>query len=182
MKPILRILFMLCAMACAAAAGQSGNLTLKTVDGMELRGLVVATTADEVTLQNSSGIFTLKRSQLAVESKAALAKAETADDADGLRRKIAEQERTITALRAENQQLRAALAQGAAASAPGLPASAANVTAVQPAGTTTGASAKAGFWISSTGKRHNSGCRYYQTSKGRTGSSDEGIPCKICGG
>lgn len=38
------------------------------------------------------------------------------------------------------------------------------------------------YWISSTGKRHNRGCRYYQNCKGRSGSSREGVACKICGG
>lgn len=39
------------------------------------------------------------------------------------------------------------------------------------------------YWItSSTSKRHNSKCRYYQNSSGRPAESDEGIACKICGG
>jgi hypothetical protein len=36
------------------------------------------------------------------------------------------------------------------------------------------------YTISSTGKRHNSTCRYY--GKGRPAGPNEGIPCKICGG
>jgi len=40
-----------------------------------------------------------------------------------------------------------------------------------------------GYWItSSSRKRHNSSCRYYQNSNGRPCTADEGIPCKICGG
>ncbi|MBQ15148.1 MAG: hypothetical protein CMQ17_12220 [Gammaproteobacteria bacterium] len=38
------------------------------------------------------------------------------------------------------------------------------------------------YWISSTKKRHNSSCRYYQKSKGRLGNKDEGVACKVCGG
>ena len=38
------------------------------------------------------------------------------------------------------------------------------------------------YWISSTNKRHNSSCRYYQKSKGRLGSKDEGVACKVCDG
>jgi hypothetical protein len=34
----------------------------------------------------------------------------------------------------------------------------------------------------SSGKRHNSSCRYYGTTKGRPCGKDEGIPCKVCGG
>jgi len=39
---------------------------------------------------------------------------------------------------------------------------------------------ESGFSMSSTGKRHNSGCRYYNPSK--PCGATEGTPCKICGG
>jgi hypothetical protein len=39
-----------------------------------------------------------------------------------------------------------------------------------------------GYWLSSTGKRHNARCRFYATSKGRSGSASEGVACKTCGG
>ena len=39
------------------------------------------------------------------------------------------------------------------------------------------------YWITtSSSKRHNSGCKYFQTSKGRPGAATEGTACKICGG
>ena len=39
------------------------------------------------------------------------------------------------------------------------------------------------FWItSSSRKRHNSSCRYFQKSNGGPCGPDDGIPCKICGG
>ena len=38
-------------------------------------------------------------------------------------------------------------------------------------------------WLTtSSGIRHNSRCRYFQTSKGRPCGADEGRPCKKCGG
>lgn len=38
-------------------------------------------------------------------------------------------------------------------------------------------------WITlKSGVRHNSRCRYYQNSKGRPCTKDEGRACKICGG
>jgi hypothetical protein len=43
-----------------------------------------------------------------------------------------------------------------------------------------GSNDKLSYTISSTGKRHNSTCRYY--GKGRPAGPNEGIPCKICGG
>jgi hypothetical protein len=39
---------------------------------------------------------------------------------------------------------------------------------------------ESGYSISSTGKRHNSGCRFYNPAK-PCGSGD-GVACKICGG
>lgn len=43
--------------------------------------------------------------------------------------------------------------------------------------------AETGYWLTiSSGKRHNSSCRYYQTTKGRPCGPNEGIACKICGG
>jgi regulator of replication initiation timing len=39
------------------------------------------------------------------------------------------------------------------------------------------------FWMtSSSRKRHNSSCRYFQNSNGGPCGPDDGIPCKICGG
>lgn len=40
-----------------------------------------------------------------------------------------------------------------------------------------------GYWLASKSmKRHNSKCRYYKMGKGRPCKSDEGTPCKKCGG
>jgi hypothetical protein len=38
------------------------------------------------------------------------------------------------------------------------------------------------FWISSTGKTHKQGCRYYGQGKGRHAKRASGNDCKICGG
>jgi len=38
-------------------------------------------------------------------------------------------------------------------------------------------------WLTtSSGIRHNSGCRWFQKSKGRMCRADEGRACKVCGG
>jgi len=39
-----------------------------------------------------------------------------------------------------------------------------------------------GYWLSTTGKRHNPSCRYYGSSKGRSCGASEGTACKVCGG
>ena len=38
------------------------------------------------------------------------------------------------------------------------------------------------YWISSTGKTHNSSCRYYNNCKGYWSNTGSGNNCKICGG
>ena len=39
------------------------------------------------------------------------------------------------------------------------------------------------FWITSSGKTHNSSCRYYRTTKsGRYSDKPSGDSCKVCGG
>lgn len=82
----------------------------------------------------------------------------------------------IELLKKENQELRRMLAASAAPAA---------VSPTQPATTTPStpgvSQALTSKWtISSTGKRHNSSCRYYGT--GRVCGPNDGIACKICGG
>jgi hypothetical protein len=44
-------------------------------------------------------------------------------------------------------------------------------------------SGDSGHWLTaSSNKRHNSGCKYYKSSKGRPCGPNDGTPCKICGG
>jgi hypothetical protein len=43
-------------------------------------------------------------------------------------------------------------------------------------------SASGDFWISSTGKTHRHGCRYYGKGNGRSSKKPSGVDCKICGG
>jgi hypothetical protein len=44
-------------------------------------------------------------------------------------------------------------------------------------------SQEAGYWLTtSTGKRHNKRCRYYEHSKGRACGPGDGTACKACGG
>jgi len=38
------------------------------------------------------------------------------------------------------------------------------------------------FWLTESGKRHNSTCRFYKKSKGKPCGSNEGTPCGTCGG
>ena len=92
-----------------------------------------------------------------------------------LKQELSEVRKENEALRAENQKLRTELVKKSKSQ---------NVESNDM--TLQGASSAAiegGYWIStSSKKRHNSKCRYFKTSKGRIGTKEEGVPCKICGG
>ena len=42
--------------------------------------------------------------------------------------------------------------------------------------------ASAGYWLSKSGVRHNSNCKWYHTSVGHPCGAIDGRACKICGG
>lgn len=107
----------------------------------------------------------------------------------------------VAQLRAENQLLRQLIKQDAAAAtrAQAAPAQSISAPTAPVAASVTPSSVGAanlsrqhatqtgerslGYWItSSTGKRHNTRCRWYGHSRGRPGSANEGIPCLLCGG
>lgn len=123
----------------------------------------------------------------------------TAPEADRLKAEV-------TALRAENQLLRQLITQGVTAPvsataqlpqpAPqahvaSLPSSslaasqspAVIIQAQAPATRAQAADQTALHWITlSSGKRHNSRCRWFGTTHGRPCGADEGTPCLKCGG
>lgn len=93
------------------------------------------------------------------------------------------------ALKRENQLLRSLLSErqsGVASRAQpqARPADAVRVPSVSSQRPAPGSSAQpTSHWLTiSSGKRHNSSCRYYGTTKGRPCGPNDGIPCKICGG
>lgn len=80
------------------------------------------------------------------------------------------------ALRKENQRLRQLLVQQDANGRTGTEAVGTSSNGTKPAAT-------CDFWLSTKSlRRHNSGCRMFQKSKGRPCGKDEGKPCGICGG
>ena len=38
------------------------------------------------------------------------------------------------------------------------------------------------FWLSKSGKRHNSRCKWYRNCEGHECGPTDGSPCKVCGG
>ena|ERR1035441_1735055 len=90
------------------------------------------------------------------------------------------------ALKQENQVLRKLVfekqspAQTTAQPQPTATPKAPSTSLQQPASSPTAAQ---GYWMTtSSGKRHNSSCRYYGTTKGRACGPNDGTPCKVCGG
>ena len=96
----------------------------------------------------------------------------------------------VARLREENQKLRRLLAShaetstGNATGQSGIPSQRADGPAtINPPAAASNNQQETGYWMTtSSHKRHNSKCRYYKTSNGRSCGPDEGIPCKICGG
>jgi len=39
-----------------------------------------------------------------------------------------------------------------------------------------------GYWCTKSNKRHNSSCKYYKKSGGRSCGPNDGVACKLCGG
>ena len=156
----------------------AGKQIIKLVGGDTMTGSIGAVRDGSLSLITDYGPVRIPVEKLSAETKTKLGiSAEV--DAESLRTKIRELEDLVARLRDEN----AALRRGAA-------------RAVQPAvgGTSTAARAtpssvsenesgggSGGYKISSTGKRHNSRCRYF-SSAGRAGSATEGVACKVCGG
>ncbi len=156
-------------------------ITLELKSGSTIKGELVSWNGEQATVKADFGEVKLSKAQLSSSALSELAL--SSGDASALKAKITELQSTVDSLRRDNAALREQLA--GAASRPAAPPVAAprpssaagfsaSSAAVDPAG--------GGYWISSTGKRHNANCRYYQTSKGRPGSASEGVGCKICGG
>ena len=174
------LLFALLAGLTALSATAS-PIALELKSGSKIKGELVSWDGEQATVKADFGEVKLSKAQLSQQSLSELAL--LSGDASALKAKITELQSTVNSLRRDNAALREQLA--GAAVRPLTPP----VAALMPAGAMGFASAPAaaapaggGYWISSTGKRHNANCRYYQTSKGRPGAPGEGVACKTCGG
>jgi hypothetical protein len=162
-----------------AATALSAPISLELAGGSLIKGDLVSWNGQQAVVKAEFGSLTFKREQL---SQATLQRLDLlSGDPQKLVARIAELEATVESLRKDNavlrQQLQAALAAPTApAPGPALPVNAIASTRSQSAPASTGLS----YTVSSTGKRHNSRCRYY--GSGRSAGPNEGIPCKICGG
>jgi uncharacterized small protein (DUF1192 family) len=171
MKTLLLFLCLLVGGLHAQSAGVPTELLLK--DGSKLKGRVMTATAAEVTVMTDFGVLRIALDKLTPESAAQVA-AGHKPDVDALLRRVSELEARVAQLQQENDTLR----RQAAVSPPSTyrPSGAQSLTPSQPAPP----AGRSSTTISSTGKRHNSGCRYY--AGGRACGPNDGIACKICGG
>ena len=165
-----------CAILCALQSfGADTPVEISLLDGSRIKGRVMSTTASEVTVMSDIGLLRIALDKLSPESRESIAQA-AKPDTEALLRHIAELEAKITQLQQENESLRKQALAAPATTA--RPAGAQSLTPSGPAAP--GASTSLQYSISSSGKRHNSGCRYFGSGKVCTPS--EGVPCKICGG
>lgn len=172
MKTGFLALLLIFAGSFALAADTPTEINL--LDGSKLKGKITSNNGSEITVMSDLGVFRIPLEKLTPESKLAVSEA-TKPEVDALLRKVAELEAKVSQLQQENQALRR---QMAASPSPGYSPSGAN--ALTPSPPTPRAAPGGSYTISSTGKRHNSGCRYF--GSGRPCGATDGIACKICGG
>jgi hypothetical protein len=161
------------------ATGLSAPITLELNGGSVIKGDLVSWNGQQAVVKAESGSMTLRRDQL---SQATIQRLELlSGDPQKLLARISELEATVESLRKDNSALRQQLQTAAAAQSPP-PAAVSREVAARATSFTSSVSAPTGlsYTISSTGKRHNSRCRYY--GSGRPCGPADGIACNICGG
>lgn len=165
MKALALLLCSFVAAVTLQASDVSTELSLQ--DGSRIKGRVMSTSASEVTVLSDFGVFRIPLEKLTAESRASLTQAGK-PDVDALLRRIAELEGKVAQLQQENDALRLRATQSPGASS--------SARSMAPSEQSTGLQ----YSVSSTGKRHNSRCRYF--SSGRPAGPTDGVARKICGG
>src|ERR1039458_5062854 len=83
-----------------------GKVSLQLVDGSVVKGRVLSQTDDEVTIDSTIGMVTVKMTQISDPSLKQLAPTQT-DELSALRMRVTQLEKIVAALQEENQELRA---------------------------------------------------------------------------
>lgn len=162
-----------------AFADVLGSTSLRTKDGRMITGRIRAESEDDITLEGPNGFVTISKAELAADSANAPT-VSSSDELATLRDRVAQQEKIIAALQAENQALRATLANQPSGPGSASLTPAASVTRSSPVSVPAAAAVQ--HWMSSTGKRHNANCRYFGSGNGHPCGAQDGVACKICGG
>ena len=147
--------------------------TIKLVSGDTMTGKVAGIKDDSVNLITDYGVVKIPVAKISEESRKQL-KMAPETETTSLKNRVTELEALVASLREENANLRKT-------GAPGKPVAAnpSKETAKTPA--TPGETTVLTYKLSSSGKRHNSRCRYFK-SAGEACSATDGEPCKVCGG
>ena len=152
------------------------KVTVELTSGDKITGTVSGIRDGSVCLITDFGVVRVPMEKLSEASRKQLGIGKESDVAS-LRQRIAELEQLVEKLREENAMLRRKTGQGSPTIQP---LTGGGNAGIQPA--ESNSVEGGGYWLSSTGKRHNSRCRYYKKSKGRPCGPSEGVACKICGG
>lgn len=150
----------------------SDKVTLKLITGESMTGTMGDVRDGSVSLITDYGPVRVPVEKLAAETKTKLGISDTVD-VESLRVRVRELEDLVARLREENATLRQATTSRPAAAVQ--PAPAAGVRPSPPAAD------GVKYRMSSSGKRHNSRCRYF-SSQGRDCEPSDGVACKVCGG
>lgn len=171
------LLAFICLIMCASqVSGVEAPVEINLLDGSRIKGRVMSVTPSEFTFMSDFGISRIPLDKLTPESRQSITQG-TKPDVDALLKRIAELDAKVSQLQQENEALRRQIATAPPSAPIYRPSGAQSLT---PTGSTTQPAAGASHTISSTGKRHNSGCRYF--GSGRSCGPADGIACKICGG
>jgi hypothetical protein len=166
------VIFLLASLASALSA----PITLELSAGSVIKGDLVSWNGQQAVVKAEFGSMTFKRDQL---NLATIQRLELlSGHPQKLLARISELQATVESLRKDNAALRQQLQIAAAAPA----AEMSREVTPRANSFTSSVSAPTGlsYTISSTGKRHNSRCRYY--GSGRACGPTDGVPCKICRG
>ena len=149
---------------------------LKLNDGSVIKGDIApaSPTATEVVVSTEYGVIRVPVDKISPESRKAAGIGQPATAAQ-FEARIAQLEARIRQLEAENASLRRAAAATPTTSPTYRPQ-----PALTPPSQGSSSASGLGYSRSSTGKRHNSRCRYY--TPGTPCGPNDGVACKICRG
>ena len=162
----------------SVATALCAPVTLELSGGSVIKGDLVSWNGQQAVVKAEFGSMTFRRDQF---SPATIQRLELlSGDPQKLLARISELEAGVESLRKDNAALRQQLQTAAAAHS--VPPAANREVALRATSFASSVSAPIdlSYTISSTGKRHNSRCRYY--GSGRPCGPTDGIACKICGG
>ncbi len=173
----MKILAPLFVVAILLGLVTAAPVSLPLKDGSVIKGEITSASATEVVVATEYGVIRVPAVKLSDEAKKAAGLDKPASSQQ-YEARIAALETRIRTLEAENAALRRAATSTSSNPAP-------SVAPVRPASlvpesTTPPAAAGGNHSISSTGKRHNTGCRYF--GSGSPCGPTDGVACKICKG